>query len=614
MKVIRWGGLAGFLVFGLILVIIGFFFIDNWLKAGLEAGGTRVNGAEVNVGDLDLTLSPLGMEVRRVQITNAREPSKNLFELDTVRLQLRLPLLFLGKVNIEDLTVDGMRAGTERARPGRVLEKEEEDQGPSATEKARDKVGERIAAVRSELPPADTAARDALSGTREQAEETRETLDQALEKVQSAVADLPDQESLDNYDRRIESLREREVGNLEQLRQLQADLESLQADVIADQTAIASARKAANEAASNSKQAMEAFLGAPAEDWADLREAYPLNQASAMKAGRLLLGDAIFDRVDQIQTYYRQVSPWLRRLAPEKVEEEAGPQRLDGRFVRYPHPNPSPDFLMQQALVGFEAQGWPWTLALEDVTGQQNLTDRPVSFQLARGSEGKEGLLIEGTLDRRGDEKVDRFEITGRNLGWEPRQVDFMDAALDWTPGRVDMGGTVEVQGNNLDGRLALTFNQTEFAAEGSGEVARLLGRALADIADFEVAIRIGGQVDTPEIQLTSDLDDRLNSALSSVLREEYDRWLAQARETLDAEVARLREPLEKQANRVQARRNEVDKGAEEFQQKVVARLQAVKEEIAAERTRLNSQVENERKKAEDAAKDALDKLKVPGF
>lgn len=614
MKVIRWGGLAGFLVFGLILVIIGFFFIDNWLKAGLEAGGTRVNGAEVNVGDLDLTLSPLGMEVKRVQITNAREPSKNLFELDTVRLQLRLPLLFLGKVNIEDLTVDGMRAGTERASPGRVLEKEDEDLGPSATERARAKVGKRIAAVRSELPPAKTAARDALSGTREQAEETRETLDQALEKVQSAVADLPGQESLDNYDRRIESLREREVGNLEQLRQLQADLESLQADVVADQTAIASARKAANEAASNSKQAMEAFLDAPAQDWADLREAYPLNQASAMKAGRLLLGDAIFDRVDQIQTYYRQVSPWLRRLAPEKVEEEAGRQRLDGRFVRFPHPNPSPDFLMQQALVGFEAQDWPWTLALEDVTGQQNLTDRPVSFRLARGSEGNEGLLIEGALDRRGDEKVDRFEVTGRNLGWEPRQVDFMDAALDWTPGRVDMGGTVEVQGNNLDGRLALTFNQTQFAAEGNGEVARLLGKALADIADFEVAIRIGGQVDTPEIQLTSDLDNRLNSALSSVLREEYDRWLAQARETLDAEVARLREPLEKQANRVQSRRNDVEQRAEEFQQKVVARLQAVKEEIAAERTRLNSQVESERKKAEDAAKDALDKLKVPGF
>ncbi|GGX64857.1 TIGR03545 family protein [Saccharospirillum salsuginis] len=619
MKAFRWSGLIGFAVILALVLVIGLFFLDNWAKSGLEAGGTRVNGAEVNVGDVDLTLSPVGFNIRNVQITNVQRPERNLFEIEQARLDINLAQLFLGRVNIDQLVVDGMRADTEREQPGRVLErKTSEDDGPGLGDRARAGAAERVDAIRTELPDAGSAANDALTRTREAVEASETELAGALERARNAVDQLPNQASLDDYDRRIESLRNREVNSLEAVRQLQSDVEALQKEVAADQLSIAEARQAAGNAVDTGRQSLQRVSRAPAEDWVALRAAYPLNRASALKAGRLLLGDALFDRIDQYQNYYRQAAPWLRRLAPSSGDEDAGPERLDGRFVRFDHPNPAPDFLLDQARVGFEADGWPWTLTLADVTGQQRLTNEPVTLELTRGEGDNAALRVEGTLDRRQDEARDRFRISGRDLGLGPRQVTIAGTDLDWQPGQVDLGGDITVTGGELDGGLNLTFAGTDFQTQGSGRTVELLQRALADISDFELGIKLSGTVDSPGIEITSDLDNRLNDALAAVLRQEYDRWLAEARSALDAEVDRLREPLEAEQQRIVERRDEVQQRADEFQQEVVAKLEALKDDIASERQRLNRALEEQKQKAEDKAReeaeDAIEGLDLPSF
>ena len=619
MKAFRWSGLIGFAVILALVLVIGLFFLDNWAKAGLEAGGTRVNGAEVNVGDVDLTLSPVGFNIQNVRITNVQRPERNLFEIEQARLDINLAQLFLGRVNIDQLVVDGMRADTERERPGRVLEREtSEEGGPGLGERARAGAAERVDAIRTELPDAETAANDALSRTREAVDASETALAGALERAQNAVDQLPNQASLDDYDRRIESLRNRDVNSLEALRQLQSDFEALQKEVTADQLSIAEARQAAGNAVETGRQSLQRVSRAPAEDWAALREAYPLNRASALKAGRLLLGDALFDRIDQYQNYYRQAAPWLRRLTPSRSDAEAGPERLDGRFVRFEHPNPAPDFLLDQARVGFEADGWPWTLTLADVTGQQRLTNEPVTLELTRGEGDNAALRVNGSLDRRQDEARDRFRISGRDLGLGPRRLSLAGTDLDWQPGQVDLAGDITVTGGELDGGLNLTFAGTDFQTQGSGRTVELLQRALADISDFELGINLSGTVDSPGIEITSDLDNRLNDALATVLRQEYDRWLAEARSALDAEVDRLREPLEAEQQRIEARRDQVQQRADAFQRQVVARLEALKDEIASERQRLNRAAEEQKQKARDKAReeaeDAIEGLNLPSF
>lgn len=628
MKIFRWSGLIGFAVVTALLLVVGLLFIDNWVKSGLERGGTSVNRAEVNVRSVNLTLSPLGFDVRGVQITDINNPSRNAFELDEARLEVNLPQLFLGRINIDDLIVDGMRTNTERQRPGRVLPVAEPE-GPGLVDQAREQATARLDAIRGELPDPQTVGREATAQTRSEAQRAQQNIDAALTRAQQAVNDLPGQDDLNNYDQRINALRNRNINSIDAIRSVQADLNSLLQQVATDQLRIAEARQAANNAVSTSQESLQSVLAAPARDWAAFREAYPINQESAVRAGRMLLGEEIFDRVDQLQGIYRQVSPWLDRLLPDREEAEAGPERLAGRFVRYAHPNPRPNFLLNNGRVGFEADGWPWALQVNDVTGQQRLTNRPVTLRLNRGERDDAGMLITGSLDRRGEQREDSFTLSGRNLGFSPRSLEMGGAEVEWNPGRVDLNGNIDVVANALDGRLALTFEGSRFTVPGSGQVATLLDRALSDVTQFEVAVLVGGRVNSPSLQITSDLDNRLSDAIGRILREEYDRWLAVAREALDAEVARLRAPVDAGLVQVRERRDQVEQRADEFQTQVVDRIEQLRQELEAERDRLTQQLDAERRRleeerrraedearrrAEEAARESLQGIRVPGF
>lgn len=620
MKVFRWSGLIAFVVVFTALILIGVLFLDNWAKAGLEAGGTRVHGAEVNVDSVDLTFNPLGFDVRGVQVTDKENPQRNLFELDTARLAIDLPRLFLGKVSIDDLTVSGMSTGTERDEPGRLVPVDPRDPSePGVAGRAQAAAASRAEAVRSALPEPESAVENALTQSRAAADQARATFSDANTTVSSALSNLPDDASLAQYDQRIDALRGRSLNSLDAIRAAQADLTELQRQAREDQVAVAAARQSASNAVSNSRTALETALQAPAKDWAALREAYPLNQASAVRAGRLLLGDAVFDRYDQARKYYTQAAPWLRRLAPRPgPEEDAGPVRLDGRFVRFETPNPTPNFLLRQGLVSFEANASPWELSMTQVTGQQRLTGEPVRLALSRGETGNEAMRIDAVLDRRQSTSNDQFELIGRNLAFSPRTLDMGGVNVDWMPGTVDLAGDVTVTGDRIEGLIELTFSDSVFETRGEGQIATTLGNALESIRNFDIGIRVSGVASAPELQLTSDLDNQIQSALSAALRAEYNRWMETTKARLDEEAANLTAPLRERFSAIESQGNEVRERSDEFQQEVMARLAELEADLRNQRDRLSNAADAERRRAEEEARrraeDAVEGLNLPGF
>jgi len=627
MKVFRWSGLIGFVAVLALLLVIGFFFIDNWIKAGIEAGGTRINGAEVNVGDVDLTFSPIGFKLENLRITDVDEPNKNLFELDEARLQLRLAPLFFGRVNIESMIVDGMRSGTERRRPGRVLKPESgagsadnsnsapadagatsdaqsNDGGQAPTSSQQGDSASENPSDESSFPDPTEVALANLEYTRSAVTQARTQMQTASDNVGAALDALPNDDSLDDYDRRLDALSERRLDSIDAVRRSLDDLSTLGEQAGRDQRSVANARQAARDAVETAEDAIAEVGAAPAEDWDALKEQYPLNAATATRFGRMLLGDEIFDQVEQLQDWYEQVSPWLERLAPEAGESD-GPQRLDGRYVRFPHPNPSPNFLLREALIGFEVDGQPWRIQLLDVTGQQNMTGQPVRIDIVKGDLDDPRLRVDGVLDRRGDSVHDRFELFGRDLGLGDRSVAVSDAQLDWVPGRTDLSGSVDVIDGELDGDLLLKFSDSDFGAEGSNRTAALLNQALSSVSSFEMGIDIEGTVRRPQLSLTSDLDNQLNQALTRVVREEYDRWLAQSRASIDAQAAQLKAPLDERLAEVRAERDRVQAQADEFQTEVTDRIES-------ERDRLRQRLRRLESEAEDAIKDQIKKLDLP--
>jgi len=81
----------------LILLVVTYLFIDRWIESGLESAGENIVGARVEIDNLSLGISPLGIRFDRLQVANPRDPWKNLFETGRVAFAMNFGQLLRGK-------------------------------------------------------------------------------------------------------------------------------------------------------------------------------------------------------------------------------------------------------------------------------------------------------------------------------------------------------------------------------------------------------------------------------------------------------------------------------------------------------------------------------------
>ena len=83
-KWIRWQGLVGFVSVILIIAIFWFFLLDMLVRRGIEAAGTRLAGAKVELAQADVSLFPLGMTLAGLRVTDKEAPMTNAVEVSRI--------------------------------------------------------------------------------------------------------------------------------------------------------------------------------------------------------------------------------------------------------------------------------------------------------------------------------------------------------------------------------------------------------------------------------------------------------------------------------------------------------------------------------------------------
>ncbi|MBW1675831.1 MAG: hypothetical protein JRJ79_04345 [Deltaproteobacteria bacterium] len=85
MKWVRWQGLIAFVVVVIVVMGVWFFVVDSAIEAVIEKTGTHVVGAKVELEDADLSISPLGLSLTGLQVTNPDEPMSNAVQVDRMK-------------------------------------------------------------------------------------------------------------------------------------------------------------------------------------------------------------------------------------------------------------------------------------------------------------------------------------------------------------------------------------------------------------------------------------------------------------------------------------------------------------------------------------------------
>jgi len=530
-KWIRWSGLAGFLaVIGLIAALF-ILLLPFAIKSGIEFVGTKVAGAKVTVDDADVTLSPLGVRLERLQVADAREPMRNLVEFDEAVADLELAPLLVGKAISNELSVTNLQFHTQRATSGAIAKDPEEDAAGDAKPSLKEKASEALPSVDEVL------AKETLK-TPQAGEALKESWNIQSEQIDAALKKVPDSAALANYETEVKEITSGRLESVEDFRERKARLDALKKQFEKDRSAIRQARDAIQEGRSEVSDKLAQLRSAPGEDLAYLKDKYQLSGQGVSNLTGLLFGDDAANWAQEALYWYEKVQPYLESDEEDStdIKDEKAP-RLAGEFVHFPTDDPWPDFLIRTARLTGPFSGGQLVISGKDITHQQIVTGRPTVFTATGDSLERIGDLdARLTLNHTLGNSVDTLTLAVSDWAMAPLNLGVAGARL--ASSQVKLDAEAKVVRGELDAELDAKVSRAQFTGDGQTLFARELNAALKGINRFSVDAGVTGSLKSPDVTFGSDLDRQINSAITKRISAKQDEFEARLKSRLNSQVA----------------------------------------------------------------------------
>jgi len=104
-KFMKWSlGLVFILM--MLLVVFWVFVVDSLVEGIIEAKGTEIVGARVELDEADLRLFPSGLTLTRLQVTNPDKPMTNAVDIARMAMGLDVLPLLWSQVIVDEMAVE----------------------------------------------------------------------------------------------------------------------------------------------------------------------------------------------------------------------------------------------------------------------------------------------------------------------------------------------------------------------------------------------------------------------------------------------------------------------------------------------------------------------------
>lgn len=538
-KWIRWKGILAFVV---IMVLCGVFFkfyAGILVEKTIEFAGSKAVGARVDLADVDLSLFPLGITLKGLQVTDPDEPMTNLFEVATTRFSVEPGALLLRKVIIDEMAIDDLRLKTARQQSGELPKKEkkkseEKKESKSGTDKAWDMPSFEIADVKSVLakePLASVAEADAL----------KKDIEKIRTDFETRFMALPDKETFEGYEDRLKKIKSGKVslgnilGKADELKQLKKDVDK---DLDTIKTMKKDLKRTVTDYQARIKQLPQMALA----DVKRLKDKYALSPQGMGNVSALFFGQKSSAWVEKGLSWYLKLKPYLKKSEENKEVEketpESKPERGKGVYVTFKENQPLPGFLVKHADLSLNLDSGKMTGVLKQVTNEQPLTGQPMTIGFT-GSEMKSmaGLTLSGVMDRV-NKDVDKDQVTLSIKGLNINDMALasgsaMGVRMEKSLANMDLN--LKITGNNLEGTLETALGPMTLSPMNPDKNDRLnqaMAKALADVKSLAVHATISGTLDHYKVDLNSDLDRIIKKAVEGIIKdlsEEFSKELTLA-------------------------------------------------------------------------------------
>ncbi len=559
-RLIRWKGLAAFAVFCLILGLF-WWLLAGWLvKVSLEKAATAAVGAQVDIAGADLSLFPMGLILDGIQVTDPQRPAFNLVAADTIAMSIAPRPLLRRKLIIEKMEVSGLRLGTKRNRPGKVVTKQKKPPRADSENKAPNK--NKTTAGKAATPPgelclpaqlpalslpdaAEIVEREKLLSL-EQAQKLEADLQAARRNWEDRLKQLPDQKKLESYRHQLEAVRQNAgsvagiLGSAGKVRQLAISLKQ-------DIALLEDARKEIKTQTAEFGRWAAGLSKAPGRDLARLKKKYTLSAQGLSNLSRLVFGRSICRWYQTAATWYARIEPYLNRPgATGKEPARRKPVRGRGMDIRFAETNPLPDFWLQEAKLDLILKAGQIRGSLSNVTDAPALVGKPAILRLlGRNLEGLNSLSLVGRLDfTRAQDPRHHLKAQIAGLAIRDLEIETLEQLpVSVRTGLADLALELDSAKGLLEASVKGRLAKLKLAADTSkvSGLAVEIGRVLEKVHAFGFRATLEQKGSALRTRISSDLDKILQKAVAASLSGQADRL---GKELQAAIAAKVDKPL----------------------------------------------------------------------
>ena len=587
---IRWQGLLGFAVICGVFFAIFFMFAEPIAKYAIEKGTSEQTGAEVNVEQVEIALSPFAITVLNMQVTDPKQPTHNMVSFEKAKASISLwPYLF-GKTIIDDLDVTSLKLNNERMRAGQVYI------APSDINENTGVLDDNwMDSMQQSLPDPKTILENANLKTVKRAQAFEQSYSSQSEKLAELKSELPDKEKLKEFETKVKALTKVKIKTLEDFERVKTEFEQLKKEFKAEQAKVKSAKDTILESKKELSERLIALKNAPAEDWQDIEKKYQLEQLDAQDFAHLIFGEKARQYYQVAEVVFETVKPLLNKKGKNTtgLEEQTV---AEGRFVHFQDEAGLPSFWLKKGHISIELPQGNYQIVLNDITHQHWLISKKSLLAItADSTEAKGNVQLDSAFE------VDQSANITADGKWILAQLPLNDISFKDTEklsialasGMLGSKGSFDITNGELSLDSMIELEKNNFVGNAESKLGRVVVDTLKNLKQLTVDVDASGNVFDPAWVISSPLDNMFSEAFKQQVSAKFTKYKSELQSGL----------------------NEKLKGALDLGQSQQAELIDIETlfsdaDNALENLKNNDVVKQKQKELEDKAKDKLkDKL-----
>ncbi|MBN2754782.1 MAG: TIGR03545 family protein [Candidatus Goldbacteria bacterium] len=611
MKVFRKSGIIALLVFVVISLLFGFFFLDLLVKNTAISFGERIFKAKVEIEKFDIQVLKGKVVIQGIAVADRDNPMKNLFQAQSAGFDLMTSQLPGGKIIIDTVSIEGVTAGSTRKTSGKLSEArlkaiEKKDAklaakgefahglGVKAFESAKAQAAgqlpiTKLEDIQDKFKSADSlkiAAKESLESFKKISEVSGK-ITQKKDEIMNSANSADINKKAEDIKKAAENLKGIKVASVEDIPAAKVKLDELNkvyAELQEAKKKVEEIKAGADSFYAYSVSSLDEINEAKDRDVNNAMSIMNINMLNPSEIEKTIVGPVWYSRVRNLLNTARLAN---RYIPVKKKKKYAQIKRMHGTDIIFTDKQ-YPSFWVKKLLLSGgsgENGGLGLSGTVTDLTAEQYITGMPTKINLS-GVKGIQKIAVQGVIDHR--EKIN----------------DSITAVLSGMPEEYTAGyGNVSISSKNLRSKVSLINTDSYISIKGSAEINSpvftagntqdLTYQALSSIDGITVGFSLINGLEGLNIDITSDIKDRLSKAAAKLYGKKAEELKARLNAQVENTIKGEKDKLLKQAEGYKTQLTAITGG-------YTAALKGAEAEIEKVKSEINSKISSAQKKGTD--------------